>query len=71
MEDNVDDITDVYDDDITPDLDDEPSLTILMMMAMMMMMMKMTKMATWPALTKAGASICSTCKLRHTGGMSF
>ena len=68
MEDNVDDITDVYDDDITPDLDDEPSLTILMMMAMMMMM---TKMATWPALTKAGASICSTCKLRHTVGMSF
>ena len=69
MEEKADDITDVYDDDITPDLDDEPSLTILIMLVMIMMMM--TKMATWPALTKAGASICSTCKLRHTGGMSF
>ena len=41
MEDTkADDITDVYDDDITPNLDDE-SLTILVVMMIMM-----TKMAT-------------------------
>ena len=47
-----------------------------MTMKMMKMKMKMMKMkvkvmmkmtATWPALTKAGASICKTCRLRHTG----
>ena len=38
IEDKADDITFVYDDDITPDLDDE-SLTILVVLVVMMMMM--------------------------------
>ena len=44
IEDKTDDITDVYDDGITPDPDDESSLMIVMMVVVMMMMM--TKMAT-------------------------
>ena len=38
IEDKADDITFVYDDDITPDLDDE-SLTILVVLVVMLMMM--------------------------------
>ena len=44
MEEKANDITDVYDDGITPDPDVESSLMIVMMMVVMMMMM--TKMAT-------------------------
>ena len=46
-------------------------ITTIMMGMMVMATIVMAKMivavmVTWPAFTKAGASICSTCRLRHT-----